>query len=200
MFCDNGQAQIRTTCTVDEILCSLRELAKKLYLWVDAIYLNKSDDEEKRVQMPRMADLYRLARKVHICLHNVPRPLILFNLIRRIKADRERWDSCSATRPDIFDEDILDKERVMSVEKKFYKPVDYMLSREVWLALVECKEDVFAILSHPFWCCRWIVQEVLLGQVLSCAAAIMPCRMKFSHLHFAACTSFLSMVAILRLH
>ncbi|KAH8707140.1 heterokaryon incompatibility, partial [Phaeosphaeriaceae sp. PMI808] len=65
--CD-GTTELSITLNVDIMLRHLRKTSKPRYLWVDAICLNQSDENEKAIQIGMMGHIYKEARKVNIWL------------------------------------------------------------------------------------------------------------------------------------
>lgn len=65
--CGNSTA-LPITENVDQMLRYLRKRRKTRYLWIDAICLNQSDNDEKTHQVALMGDIYAQAKKVHIWL------------------------------------------------------------------------------------------------------------------------------------
>ncbi|KAH6857601.1 heterokaryon incompatibility, partial [Alternaria alternata] len=64
-----GYHQIPTiTKNLEKALRHLRDRASERILWVDAICINQSDEEEKLSQVQSMGDVYRNAVEVRIWL------------------------------------------------------------------------------------------------------------------------------------
>ncbi|KAH7420175.1 heterokaryon incompatibility protein-domain-containing protein [Cadophora sp. MPI-SDFR-AT-0126] len=68
IICHDGTARLAITPNVDSLLRYMRKKKDSRRLWIDAICLNQADNDEKRIQVGLMGDIYRQARKVHVWL------------------------------------------------------------------------------------------------------------------------------------
>lgn len=66
-ICCDGFA-LRVTRNLEDALKSLRDRSKSVHLWVDAICINQSNDQEKSTQVRLMPDVYASAKSVVIWL------------------------------------------------------------------------------------------------------------------------------------
>ncbi|OAG07356.1 uncharacterized protein CC84DRAFT_1088440, partial [Paraphaeosphaeria sporulosa] len=138
LVCD-GQWTLGITANVDTMLRTLRKQNKTRYLWIDAICLNQKDNEEKRVQVGLMGDIFSEAAKVHIWLGEGEDDAIkkIFTAMRYIDARR-------TVRPGGIG--------------------DY----SVFVLNSMCGKDsvrIFnAFFARPWFTRRWILQEAALGR------------------------------------
>jgi hypothetical protein len=65
---DYGHKFLHITAHVDSMLRHLRKPYRTVRLWVDAICLNQTDNDEKALQVRRMGDIYLRSKKLHIWL------------------------------------------------------------------------------------------------------------------------------------
>lgn len=88
-----ASAYLKITANVDSLLRHLRKAHKAVSLWTDSVCLNQNDEEEKAQQIPRMGDIYRAAKKVHIWLgnDNIDDARRAFSIIREVEL-RNKWD------------------------------------------------------------------------------------------------------------
>ncbi|KAH9903625.1 heterokaryon incompatibility protein-domain-containing protein [Xylariomycetidae sp. FL2044] len=56
------------TPTVDSLLRHLRKGDKPVYLWLDALCISQTDQDEKASQIPQMGEIFKSAKKVHVWL------------------------------------------------------------------------------------------------------------------------------------
>ena len=126
-----GQAPLKITKNLAAALRHFRGPVRPKKIWVDAICINQSDDEEKGFQVALMGDIYRNASRTWIWL------------------GEESDDSDTAI------EYIVSFRDLLSVPKLNYLKIHHPNPREVpWRA-------IFHLLERPWWRRIWVVQEVL---------------------------------------
>ncbi|KAF2872314.1 heterokaryon incompatibility protein-domain-containing protein [Massariosphaeria phaeospora] len=139
---------LKFTHNVDSMLRHFRKRTRALCLWIDAVCINQSDNEEKAQQARRMGPIYARAEKVRVWIGDakekdrLPEMAALCRELAVFKKrlQKERWDV-----------------RAFCNERN-------------------AKEYLDNFLSCPWFRRRWIVQEVLLAHHLTvyCGAIKIP--------------------------
>jgi hypothetical protein len=110
-------------------------------LWIDMICINQSDDDEKNIQVVRMSDTYKDARKVIVWLGDYP---------ERREATGEVASFLSEHLPPIPD------------GQTYVGPKpEYLLEQRNAAILRALCQDV---LRRPWWWRMWVIQEVALAR------------------------------------
>ncbi|CZR42654.1 uncharacterized protein FPRO_09957 [Fusarium proliferatum ET1] len=130
------------SAVVDEMLRNLRKDSKERRLWVDAVYLNLKDDQEKSVQVQQMGQIYHMVNKVQIwfgpALPSVP---LAFALLRTLIAKYE---------PTPGEAKYPKAGEILDIAKETCG--DYGL------------ESVLDLLNQPWFTRRWTLQEGFLAR------------------------------------
>ena len=132
-----GQAPLKITENLAAALRHFRGPVRPKKIWVDAICINQSDDEEKGFQVALMGDIYRNASRTWVWL------------------GKESDDSDAAIDSIVSFRDFPDfpeKEETQETQRTQFRHQNYP---EVhWQA-------VFHLLERPWWRRIWVIQEVL---------------------------------------
>jgi hypothetical protein len=133
---------LQVTAVVDEMLRHLRQSTKSRNLWVDAICINQSRDEEKARQVQLMGSIYERADKVHIWLgsasdeDHIP---VVFALLRKHALSKQasleiKWS---------------DQEEAFNEEQESSQDEELTMSDRA----VNCLEAFF---TRPWFTRRWV--------------------------------------------
>lgn len=118
--------------------------SRRRVLWVDALCINQSDEQERSHQIALMADIYRKASKVLIWLENVVEPPAML-------------DKCS----NIFAINNSDFHDIMKRDKKI---IPSLVTDQV---LMDHGNWLLAFCQAEYWSRLWILQEVVLASQLA---------------------------------
>ncbi|EPE30004.1 hypothetical protein GLAREA_01164 [Glarea lozoyensis ATCC 20868] len=135
-------------------------MSEPTFLWVDAICINQSDDDEKNIQVGLMRDIYATARKVHVWLgldstgEDVKEAMRFLTLVHEVVKDTN-YD---------FDEKRDDREALRRM-------LPWTLIRNM-----DHYRHLNYLLKLPWFSRVWIVQEVAVCQdaLVYCGSSEIP--------------------------
>ncbi|KAH7417868.1 heterokaryon incompatibility protein-domain-containing protein [Cadophora sp. MPI-SDFR-AT-0126] len=134
-----GDALIRITRNLHELLAKFRRADKELVLWIDAVCINQSDKKEKATQIPLMSKIYSSANDVLIWLgEGSPESDAAMDYLKRV--GRKFVD------------------RGGEIKEPRYEPESQELWRDVQTD--PALERSHIIWDRPWFSRRWIIQEL----------------------------------------
>lgn len=152
--CDGDTSYLRITPNINDLLQRLRACYGQIHLWIDAICINQTDEDEKSRQIPVMGRIFEEAKVVYIWLgHNDLMTRKVFEFIR--KASR------------------LHEVEKVELSSQMAKLVQKVFGGRDGLHGLRCFSDF----SDKSWFSRrWIIQEACLAQhaIIHCGSYSIP--------------------------
>ncbi|KAH8696954.1 heterokaryon incompatibility protein-domain-containing protein [Phaeosphaeriaceae sp. PMI808] len=142
----NG-AQLQVTKSVDRLLRYLRKPAAERRLWVDAVCIDQSSEEDKYCQVQAMGSIFLRARKVRIWMGEPDPALDCARLFDQLRASRTQ------------DLENPAYSRGYSLQLSSLRP-----GLRESLVRGECHQLLLQLLRNPWFGRRWVVQEAALAQ------------------------------------
>ncbi|ETN41496.1 uncharacterized protein HMPREF1541_03432 [Cyphellophora europaea CBS 101466] len=132
------------TSSLNKVLRQVRYRDESHVVWVDQLCINQEDEAEKGHQVGLMAEVYRGARKVLMCLGGS-------------KAQGIRLTSLISEIRDVYEEDVRNRgESVILSSCKTCLPEGFMSDPRF--------EDLAIIMRHGYWRRLWAIQEIGLAR------------------------------------
>lgn len=166
--CDDT-TELSITPNVDTMLRYLRKTTKPRYLWIDAICLNQSDENEKAIQIGMMGYIYKEARKVNIWLGDAtattPQVLSVFAAIGPLVNFEDGVDifPCSSDELEVRHfrrPEIRRHIRHKKIDERTIDRIRKLLDGIPHLSSVGLQD----FLERPWFGRRWILQEASLNR------------------------------------
>lgn len=134
-----GDALIRITRNLHELLAKFRRADKELIIWVDAVCINQSDKKEKATQIPLMSKIYSSANDVLVWLgEGSPESDAAMDYLKQVG------------------QRFLD--RGGEIKEPRYEPESQELWRDIWTD--PALESSHIIWDRPWFSRRWVIQEL----------------------------------------
>ncbi|KAH8629501.1 hypothetical protein IG631_16758 [Alternaria alternata] len=111
-------------------------------IWIDAICINQTDEEEKGTQIPLMREIYSRARTVVVWMgHSTPETDIFFTEFQKMRVKLKTWKAKYDADPDCPNPD---REERPCQEEAFWSGLSRLLSNEWFRRLWTYQEIVLA--------------------------------------------------------
>ncbi|KAF1978376.1 heterokaryon incompatibility, partial [Bimuria novae-zelandiae CBS 107.79] len=146
----NGKS-VQVTVNLEAALRALRDKAPVkagLKLWIDALCINQDDNDEKGVQVKRMADIYRQAFDVVVWLG--PEADESWKALKLIEILSDSWEK---------DQGKWLREYLDSDENSLFK-----LRPPNEPSLIGCWHALRNLMFRPYWKRVWIIQELVVSR------------------------------------
>lgn len=163
----NGkQMSVRSNC--EYVLRQTSPYVKDGYLWIDAVCINQSDDDEKGEQVAKMGEVFKNATQVFACVgQHMDDSEILYNMMQKDERYFHSWRNFALVEESIYFHPIYRYPKALFWKLK-------LKFRNV--AIARLRKALKAFLTRPYFQRVWIYQELFLAQVVNviCSHDIVP--------------------------